>query len=176
LRIPLGDLVPLLHGRQENFNPNKVNVLFLRPVEGQGLDIVSAISGKRLPWTRSHLLMPRNAALVHERFTSAGMLAGSPTVPALPKATLINTANRQSYVPAPGHRRKPFKLQALYQVNGFNEFRPENAETLPSDIANPLRLDLGVAEVRSLLLEPVGSGIRSTDFIPQCEADVTFAI
>ncbi|KAF8519698.1 hypothetical protein JB92DRAFT_2897686 [Gautieria morchelliformis] len=159
LRVPLGDLIPLLHGRQENFNPNKVNVLFLRPAEGQGLDIVSAIS-----------------ALVHERFTAAGMLAGSPSVPAIAKATLINTANRQSYVPAPGHRRKPFKLQALYQVDGFNQFRPENAETLPSDIANPLRLDLGVAEVRSLLLEPVGSGVRTTDGIPQCEADVTFAI
>lgn len=45
LRVPMGGLTPLLHGRHSTFNPQKVNVLFIRPAEGKGLDLVTAIAG-----------------------------------------------------------------------------------------------------------------------------------
>lgn len=111
--------------------------------------------------------------LVHERFSAAGMLAGSPIHSAKPNLTLINTANRQSYVPALGVARKPFSLEALYQLEGFKSFRSAD---LPSDLALPLNIDLGVAEVGKLELDRVMPGLPSDDNIVAHEAEVSFSI
>jgi len=158
LRVPLGGIVPLLHGRPDHFNPRKVNVLFLRPAEGKSFDVMTQISN-----------------LVHDKFSANGMLAGTPRFPPMANLTLINTANRQGYVRAPGLTRRPFNLLELYQIEGFNAFRTHETEALPRDLGVPLSLNLGVAEVRSLKLDPVVPGLPSDEVKGECEAEVTFS-
>ena len=174
LRVPLGRLAPLLHGRRENFNPRKVNVLFLQPAEGKGSDIVNAISSKCLPPARANSLTSKHTELVHEKFSSAGMLAGAPMEPARINMTLINTANRPSYVPAPGKPRQPFRLEDLYQLKGFNAFRDDGAGALPERLEDPLSVNLGVAEVSCLKLDRVRPGLSNDEVRPESEAEVTF--
>ena len=136
---------------------------------------MTGISRKSFPLAWFHVLTPKHADLVHEKFTSLGMLAGAPLKPAAVNLTLINTANRQSYVPAPGKRRQPFDLQALYKLEGFNRFRTGDTDALPGYLADPLSIDLGVAEVRSLQLNKVTPEMHAEDAKPQHDAEVTFA-
>jgi hypothetical protein len=125
-----------------------------------------------LPSHDFNTLMGWASGIVHERFTAAGMLAGSPALPAKPNLTLINTANRQSYVPAPGVKRKPFSLEALYRLDGFKAFR---AMELPGDLALPLKVDLGAAEVGRLELSRVMPGLPSDNTTVLHEAEVAFS-
>lgn len=100
------------------------------------------------------------------------MSAGSPLPQAEPILTLINTAYRQSYAPAPGVKRKPFSLEALYNIDGFKAFTSQQARELPDD---PLSIDLGVAEVRRLQLEPVMPRTPSHSTMPNYDGQVTFS-
>lgn len=100
------------------------------------------------------------------------MLNAPPALAPLLATTLINTKNRARHKNIPAaqrpksQKRKPINLEALYASESFKGFlRGTSDPQLPSDLLQPISLDLGTADFTGVCIRRAVMPVETRELV-----------